>query len=634
MHRNYRHDSVPGKEDSVPGDRIGSVCLLEEGIYTCKALISDMPYRIHSVELFLNNESIGYGVRIPYHTQRRPGEETAIDIIFKNEFDSKEEGQPFILQYDLVQLSLSIQYNSGSFHNEYLYYASDYLPCLSRYSDNVENKEAILKALFEFDDDRISDLMFPVKTQKIEEHAFLQGGWQKDSYKSLGSYILMIKNICLCYEQNYPSFKNNVKHTIAKQSSMEPYRNIRNISASSMQWLFQNSDQLTRVSGSTAININNKYYLPYRMHVEKSTKSFDIYVNQVVLGFLQLVYNHAKYIESQLKKNIETENKLVTQQQDMEHDGMRMSVIPVKRIQIQNSRSQLEELQYLILTMEKQYPKYQEILRCFEKQLAGIPKKTKVFQEVQPYRHIFEQILEWYRFGEFNLLKENLIFNIKTMDTLFEYYCLYKLLFMLQEAGFTDPIEGDRSSSSYHTYKLAGYLYQCDIANTYRLRKGDIRITLYYQPVIRTDDFENDITLYRTTSFQDCYTPDFMIKIQINDEIERYVIMDAKYSTRETIRRYYMDKTILKYSCQVSGKEANMVRVIWLLQGRADFNFRNAGESSFIERYHNSPLAEKYKPSTLFAIVPVNNKTDMTKLWQEICNAVPELYAALGGVYV
>jgi hypothetical protein len=547
-------------------------------------------------------------------------------MTFRSDFDNKEEGQPFLLQYDLLKLSLSVQYNIGFSNNEYLYYASDYLPCLSKYSDNAENKEAILKALFEFDDDRISDLMFPTKSGRISAGNFLQGGWQKDSYKSLGSYIDMIKSICLSYEQNYPSFKINVKHAIAKKSSMESYRHIRNISASSLQWLFQNSDQLIEVSTDTAIKFNSKNYLPYRMHIEKSIKSYDIYENQVVLGFLQLVYNHARYIENQLKKDIQAENKVVEKLQEMEYGGMKMPVIQVKRIQIQSSITQLGELKALIVTMERQYPKYQEILRCFEKQLAGIPQKTKIFQEVQPYRHIFKHIMEWYRFGEFNLLKENLIFNIKTMDTLFEYYCLYKLLLMLQSAGFVEDTEGVQASE-YYAYKLAVYPYQRDIANTYRFQKDDLQIMLYYQPLIRPDDFENDITLYRTTSLLDCYTPDFMFKIQKKESAPRYLIMDAKYSTGETIRKYYIDKTSLKYSCQVAGKKDGTVKLVWLLQGRTDYGARNTIESTPIEQYHNSPLSEKFKPHISYAIVPLNNRTDMSRLWFEICSAVPELEA-------
>jgi hypothetical protein len=602
-------------------DRIGDICLLEEGVYICRVLLSGMTSRAVSIDLFLNNDPIGFAPRLPYTL-----EDAAVDMAFKSDFDIREEDQPFLLQYDLVRLSLCVETADA----EYLYYSSDYLPCLSKFSDNVENKEAILKALFEFDDDRISDLMFPPQFNTAGPNSFLRGGWQKNSYKSLSSYIQMLESICACYDQNYPSFKNNVKHTIAKRSSMESYRNIRAITAGSLQWLFQNSNQLSAVSGTTAVKIKGKNYLPYQMRIEKSIKSFDIYENRAVLGFLKLAYNHARYIETQLKNDVEAENKLVNKLQQMERGGMKMSVIPVKRIQIQNSRSQLQALQSLILTMEKQYPKYQEILRCFEQQLAGIPQKTKIFQEVQPYRHIFEQIMEWYRFGEFKLLKENLIFSIKTMDTLFEHYCLSKLLLMLYDAGFTPAGE---SPSHYHTYKPTLFPYHCDIANTYRFQNEDARITLYYQPVIRADDFENDISLYRTTSFHDCYTPDFIFKIEVPSNVSaetprqdvRYVIMDAKYSTGETIRKYYIDKTLIKYSCQVSGREQNTVKLVWLLQGRADFNAKNNAEHTPIEKYHNSPLAEKYKPNTSYAIIPINNKTDMSRLWEEIrAAALPE----------
>jgi hypothetical protein len=606
---------------AVSEDHIADMCLLEEGVYTCTAFFSQVGYHLISAELFLNKEPIGYGNRIIYNLEKR-GSEASIDLVFRDNFEGTKEGRPFLLQYDLVQLSLRIQFAQGS-GDGYVYYTSDYIPCLSRYSDNMENKEAIIRALLAFDDDRINDWMFPVKNNQTSPTTFLQGGWQKNSYKSLGSYIQMVQSICLCYEKNYPSFKNNVKHTIAKQNSLQSYQKIRNITANSLQWLFQNSEQLVRVSSATAIALQGKYYLPYQMHIEKSIKSFDIYENRVVLGFLRLVYNHARYIETQLKQDIETENKQIVKLQRMEHHGLRMSAIPVKRIQIHNRISQLRALQELILNLEKQYPQYQEILRCFETPLTGIPKKTKVFQEVQPYRHVFEQIMEWYRFGEFNLLKENLIFNIKTMDTLFEYYCLYKLLLMLQDAGFTEPADGE-APSAYYPYKPTVYPYHCDIANTYRLQQDATRITLYYQPVIRADDFENNITLYRTTSAHDCYTPDFMFKIEAHQNLIGYIIMDAKYSTGETIRKYYMDKTILKYACQVSGKEEHPVKMVWLFQGRTDYNVR-ANQEATIEKYHSSPLAEKYQPPISYGIIPINNKTDMSRLWNEICRTIPEL---------
>ncbi|MDR2494965.1 MAG: DUF2357 domain-containing protein [Spirochaetaceae bacterium] len=620
----------PHQNAFVPEDQIGDICLLEEGVYTCKALLSEMTRRPSSLSLFLNNETIGFGSRIP---PERPGEEVGVDIVFGNDFENREGSQPFLLQYDLVRLSLSVQYErvggAGAFPLESRYYTSEYLPCLSRYGDNAENKEAILTALLEFDDDRISDLIFPAKADAARDDPLVRGGgWRKKSYKSLGAYIEMLETVFLCYEEHYPAFKSGVKHTIAKRRSMQSYRNIRNITTGSLLWLFQNSERLVKAPKPTAIRLQGDYYLPYEIHIEKSTKSFDTYENRMVLGFLQLVYTHARSIETRLGHDIKAAEGLVEKLQAMERDGMKMAVIPVKRILLDSSRSQLKVLRSLIAHIERQYPKYREILRCSEKQIAGMPEKTKVFQEVRPYRHIFEQIVEWYRFGEFKLLKESLIFTIKTMDTLFEYYCLYKILLMLQDAGITAAPRGE-APSAVHVYKPLPYHYHCEVANTYRFQRGDLRITLYYQPVIHSNSFENDITLYRTTSFHDCYTPDFMLKIERTGGKNRnasYILMDAKYSTGETIKKYYMDKTILKYSCQVSGIAGHAVKAVWILQGRPDY--RNAGENPVaapIERYHNSPLAERHKPAVSYAVIPLGGKTDMSRLWRELCAAAPEL---------
>jgi hypothetical protein len=164
-----------------------------------------------------------------------------------------------------------------------------------------------------------------------------------------------------------------------------------------------------------------------------------------------------------------------------------------------------------------------------------------------------------------------------------------------------------------------------DVANTYMLSKNDVNVTLYYQPVISSLGFENSLTLYRTTKAAhdnpSYYTPDFVLKFSTSEHNEEYVILDAKFSSRSNIKKYYLTDVIWKYSCEFGVAAENRApKMVWILQGRV-----NSSEPS-IWRHHSSHLASKYHPLTSFGIVSLNTSTEVSqRLWAEIKNNVSVL---------
>ena len=175
-----------------------------------------------------------------------------------------------------------------------------------------------------------------------------------------------------------------------------------------------------------------------------------------------------------------------------------------------------------------------------------------------------------------------------------------------------------------YSYTSADGYYQNekDVANTYILSNDDVVVTLYYQPVISAIRFENNLTLYRTTkpphNKSDYYTPDFVIKFSSSEHNEEYVIFDAKFSSRENIRKYSLPEVLRKYSreCGVAANN-NAPKMVWILQGRV-----NSSENA-IWRYHNSPLASLYRPITSYGIVSINTAVEINqRLWNEIKNSI------------
>ena len=168
----------------------------------------------------------------------------------------------------------------------------------------------------------------------------------------------------------------------------------------------------------------------------------------------------------------------------------------------------------------------------------------------------------------------------------------------------------------------ADYSNEKDVANTYLLSNGEVTATLYYQPVISAVQFENDLTLFRTTKppagNPDYYTPDFVLKFASSEDDEEYAIFDAKFSSRANIKKHSLPEVIRKYSCEISAaSRSSAPKMVWVLQGRVN------GSENAIWKYHNSQLASTYRPITSFGIVSINTAVEIRqRLWNEIRSSI------------
>jgi hypothetical protein len=592
---------------------VSNTRLIAESYYRGTLIFTQVPCRITRAELFLNESFIGEAILDPFFKEqstvvalRFTAEEALLDKTQTLPKDLGKDTQLFLLRYDLVHFSINMNLDDGDLHH----YESDFYVCTSRSGVTAENVLSIITSLSS-EDDSVNRWIYGNGS-----HSAL---WEGDGQGAMETYLRLLASIYRCYEQNYSLFKNNVRHKITKENFLQSYNKLRSINIDGLQWLFRNSARLAHVSGETAIQINGQYYLPYQMPIETSVKSLDIYENRLVLGFLLLVYRHGQDTEMRMKQSIEEEEALLSSLLELEALEGSLFFAPIimaKRMQLKGAFAQLEHLQELLPALAAQYTRYREILPCREGTLFenGLPKKTKIFQEVRAYRQVFEQILTWYHF-DFALLREGMFSPLKKMDTIFEQYCLRRLLLMLNEAGFQ---VGEATCYVYQHPTTSGD----GVANTFHLHRGKTHITLYYTPCISVDSFENGISLFKTTSKSSFYTPDFMFKIESSVSREAsYIIMDAKYSTRTIIRESYLQKTIFKYACELSDARntwGTSIRMVWLLEGRIE----DGKIADALEWFHNSPLTKQYCPMISYGIVAINEKTAknsiMTMLWREI----------------
>jgi hypothetical protein len=396
---------------------------------------------------------------------------------------------------------------------------------------------------------------------------------------------------------------------------------VKKVSRDSFNWIIQNTDQLAEISDRRGVQYQGKNYLPYHISTETSKKSWNVYENRVVISFLYTVLLNAKQIYTEFNRDVLSEERIIAKIHGSVPKEYRASIITIKSLQVSFCRILLRKLNQSIDALQDIYKKYVTLFDVPVSIVAAFPRKTSTFCEIKSYAKVFELIVHWFQYGEYSLEKERLILRVKTLDKLFEYYCLLRLLKLLADNGYQkDNVENPAFKYNY-TLADSHYQNEKEIANTYMLRNNDVTVTLYYQPVISALSFENNLTLYRTTRSRyglDYYTPDFVLKFSLAGRHEEYVIFDAKFSSRATIKSYSLPEVIRKYSCEVGVAGDNRApKMVWILQGRVD------SSENAIWRYHNSPLASLHHPATSYGIVSINTVVEIgQRLWNEIKNNI------------
>lgn len=276
----------------------------------CAAVFEDGHYGVHficdqysrtdveSVEVCVNGEKVG-------------------NIVLNNDVSIVEGNvkykdgilveQPFLLHYDLVTLSFILAFKDGT-STEYF---SDFLLCVSNNQEDATNIQQMFQELIAFDDTQVGEWIFS-NGERDASISLYEGKWNKRAYKSLSSYIQLLEQVISCYKNNYTYFKTQGKHTIRHSNVLVSYENVKTISRDSFNWIIQNTDQLADVPFSSGIQYRGKNYLPYHIRTDASIKSWDVYENRVVMGFLYTALLNAKQIYTEFDSDILNEERIIS----------------------------------------------------------------------------------------------------------------------------------------------------------------------------------------------------------------------------------------------------------------------------------------------------------------------------------
>lgn len=672
-------------------------------LYKLSSLMQNLSDRL-SFQLFVNDCDMGQlypnSNGSVYFWSGRPN---CIDII---------KYKPFFLFYDQVVIRVTALANDFN----YFTLVSPKLLCQSSNSDINDNIKDIINKLNSDNNQDIIELMFNYRkdSQGSNNHSF-----------NLNSFSACLEEIISCYESNLVSFKTQAKYHLSSNYQLTLPKKISAITPISLQYLTQNLSILARTRGH-ALNQsqsqvvlcqakpcqgsglalskaqgqnhgnNHSQCLEYLNSSSKQilalckVKDFKTKENLQIWAFLARLEHHIIKAIKKLKELLassldQDQNTVLSSSKDQRANGAyyeqlnKLSsnlnlLFSIERINKEHIDRHIAKLNGYFKQVKRLKHLYGTIFGLDEhskialaKSVYSLPECSHVYEQVMPYKQIYSCMKNYFKYQGFSIDKERLLLSAKTLDSLFEYYCLYSLINMLLKNGF----EADSSQQYYYLVNIAKNNADLPIANTYYFSKGQYKVTLYYQSIVSGCYFENDNMLFRTSANDsglsnegvdyNYYNPDFVLKISSAQDSD-YIIMDAKYSTFDNIAKHYLSELIIKYvinmavldyktadihtnnTAKQAGNEiflnhllgqelkAKAPKILYALQGKIyknesvseidsiNLNFNN------IWHYHQSPLAKLINPPTKIGIIEINAKhNNEDQLWKEICSVVPEL---------
>ena len=366
-------------------------------------------------------------------------------------------------------------------------------------------------------------------------------------YKTLMTEIKLLKDIIECYDKNYSYFMRDLKYKLITEVEVDDFNKIKKITPDTIKYISKNPYELQSVNYNTGINILKRNFKPNNVMMCKSKEDYNIYENQVIIGFIMTLIS---YTEKEI-------NKINEKIKSKKYNSLNRTIFFFYDVY-------LNELKNILPALEEMYCKYRRIIRCNHYILEERPISTSILLRGGHYREVFINIEKWFDKSNYKFDDDkDLITTFQTADQIYEYYCLIKLIKVIQSTGFENKV------SEFFKYDNCDYTYEYN--NTFEFyRNNNIeKITLYYQPVIYSYQMKNDITLYRTNGRNTYYIPDYLIKIEIEDKI-KYIILDAKWQTLNTIKNYTLNEIMRKYVMSIDDYYGNKIDAVILLQGRND----------------------------------------------------------------
>jgi len=404
-------------------------------------------------------------------------------------------------------------------------------------------------------------------------------GLKDEGENDLEARVQIIRDIVQVYNEEIGYFRLNAKFKLSPIGRVDHYEKAKYVSNQTINYIVMHPEQLMRTSVSTGIRVHKQNFIPNRTLVEENAVDYDIYENRIVVGFLRSLYVTISNLTDEITERI----KQFPGKQEIEKGYFLSAAFAFSATKQRLEKNKIQ-LNLLRENIEELYIQYRKVMPVSEQDVFAPPEPSAILISVRAYRLVYEQIIRWFQFGMYDFRGEDFILPMLRSDKIYEYYVLLKLYNYILSKGYSF-----QSADSYN-YKISGFPsnytnpYNLKTLNTFQFKNRDTstELTLYYEPIIYngkdSDVGENEIGLFRNMSysFEDKktgshYYPDYVMKIQRAEYCE-YIILDAKFSKRNSTKEFYLRKLLFKYIISISelNPEDSLLGLI-IVNGKADW---------------------------------------------------------------
>lgn len=389
-------------------------------------------------------------------------------------------------------------------------------------------------------------------------------GLKAEGTKDLEAQIQIIQDIIQVYNETIGYFRLNAKFKLSPIGHVDHYEKAKCVSNRMINHIVMHPEQLMRTSVSTGIRVHKQNYIPNKTLVEENAVDYDIYENRIIVGFLRSLYVMVKNLTDEINKRI----KQFPNIQEIEKGYFLSAAFAFSATKRRLAKNKAQ-LDLLCESIEEIYIQYCEVLPVSKQDVFATPQPSAVLISVRAYRLIYEQIIRWFQFGMYDFSGEDFILPMLRSDKIYEYYVLLKLYNYIIDKGYSLQLSTPYSYKNPGFYSSYSNPYGLKVLNTFQFKneKTSAELTLYYEPIIYNGKSayigENNVGLFRNMSYSfndgenrrfntgGYYHPDYVIKVQRANQCQ-YIILDAKFSKRNTTKENYLCKLLFRYIISIS----------------------------------------------------------------------------------
>ena len=537
--------------------------------------------------------------------------------------EAHSDGALFHMAFGFTFLELHINIPQA---NESLRLFTRDIPCTNRSRLIEDIVSEMLDELTSGEADGVVSWMLGASREE-ESRTSLLDGPLFDSSKSLKAYVALVELILAGYEEALPYLRTHACCHTAKHSERVDARKIRQFGRRELDWMARNADLLHEVATGSGIVIGGRSYSIRQIQTEVLRRDFDNRENRGVLAFLE-------HVAHSLSEKCEAARMAVRELREIDgrlrtfgsERDLQLALVVV-RICAERELPLVDRIEALRMSALRLLRLYREALPGVSVTHYRIPKRTKVFQEVRSYASIYSLMLRWEHFGRFDLRRDGLLLHTFRIDQLYEYYALYRMLGWLKNAGFVpDAREDNPISQVSYSLQAPYFANETQVANSYRLTRGDELVHLFYEPVIYGDEREEGgVALHRTSVTRDkspvdsYWLPDYVLIHEVGGR-RTTIILDAKFMDVDYVQVRGAGKSDslfwrchAKYKGCTLGSDGSPVDAMWLLCGRSTSPERRVVQESSWARSHLGLMSDgafalsprSGEPTELFALLGI-----------------------------